>query len=469
MDRFAIKNFKRFKELTTFDFSPITFFVGENNAGKSSVVKAILTFYNYLTFEHTKPFHNYNQKFYNTCFYFNGNYYAHVGTFGRALCNKSDEHEIYFELIRYNYKISVSVIEPKEGTDCEYGIVDYLSVYNISKQIEIRFNLSSDTIYFISKKDNCKVVLDVGSDWESHCLNFDSLLETFFSKTDGYCDKYDCFGVNNYTVVGRLEDLHKECEINNEDYEVIKEHYNDIWEISDDLFWHDHKTCTEYLSNEIEYIYSHGITQNTIYNQKETNDYYVWVIWNFAKLHVHRSSECDEFIRLWMKEFGIGVDYYIKYICGDAVLVKILDSKGYETDLSDKGMGAIRIMVLLFRLATIISSSNKNEKITKTIIIEEPEENLHPSYQSKLADMFMNVNKKYGYRFIIETHSEYLIRKTQVLVSKMENLSENPFKVYYFPDTGNPYEMMYREDGNFSNEFGKGFYDEANNLLFEII
>ena len=47
--------------------------------------------------------------------------------------------------------------------------------------------------------------------------------------------------------------------------------------------------------------------------------------------------------------------------------------------------------------------------------------------------------------------------------------ANNPFKVYYFPTDGNPYEMQYRKDGNFSNEFGKGFYDEANNLLFEII
>ena len=47
--------------------------------------------------------------------------------------------------------------------------------------------------------------------------------------------------------------------------------------------------------------------------------------------------------------------------------------------------------------------------------------------------------------------------------------NQNPFKVYYFPTDGQPYEMQYRKDGNFSNEFGKGFYDEANNLLFEII
>ena len=83
--------------------------------------------------------------------------------------------------------------------------------------------------------------------------------------------------------------------------------------------------------------------------------------------------------------------------------------------------------------------------------------------------------KKYGFSFIVETHSEYMVRRSQVIVAKEaykdeEELKEKcPFKVYYFPSNDQPYEMLYRTDGNFSNEFGKGFYDEANNLLFEII
>ena len=31
------------------------------------------------------------------------------------------------------------------------------------------------------------------------------------------------------------------------------------------------------------------------------------------------------------------------------------------------------------------------------------------------------------------------------------------------------YEMKYQKDGNFSNDFGKGFFDEASNLAFEIL
>ena len=76
-------------------------------------------------------------------------------------------------------------------------------------------------------------------------------------------------------------------------------------------------------------------------------------------------------------------------------------------------------------------------------------------------------------RLVIETHSEYLIRKSQVIVAdanKSLNLFKNPFKCYYLPDNDkDPYEMIYREDGNFSNEFGEGFFDTATKLLYDIL
>ena len=86
--------------------------------------------------------------------------------------------------------------------------------------------------------------------------------------------------------------------------------------------------------------------------------------------------------------------------------------------------------------------------------------------------LIYSLNKTYGFNFIIETHSEYLIRKTQVIVSECfndeEKLKNNPFKVYYFPSDNKPYEVKYRSNGRFENDFGKGFFDEAANLTFKL-
>lgn len=119
--------------------------------------------------------------------------------------------------------------------------------------------------------------------------------------------------------------------------------------------------------------------------------------------------------------------------------------------------------------------STYNQLHPITVALEEPECHLHPMYQSLLADMLNEAYKDYNVHFIVETHSEYLIRKAQVLVAqreykKEEELSEdNPFKVYYIPNDSEPYEMAFNTDGRFKNEFGKGFFDEASNLAFEIL
>lgn len=85
------------------------------------------------------------------------------------------------------------------------------------------------------------------------------------------------------------------------------------------------------------------------------------------------------------------------------------------------------------------------------------------------------MNKKYGFQFIIETHSEYIVRRAQVFVAQggykddKDAMGNSPYAVYYFPQNADPYLMQFRQDGKFSNEFGPGFYDEANNLVFEIL
>ena len=230
----------------------------------------------------------------------------------------------------------------------------------------------------------------------------------------------------------------------------------------------------------IYYIQAHGVSQKMLYTIDDKNDFMAQTIHKYARLGIVRGSDTDMFIRKWMSEFGIGKDYKILPIGGEGYTFKVKtddDDKG--VNLADMGMGANQLMVLLLSLATIMyeeghqGAGGRKSNIPRFIVIEEPEQNLHPKLQSKLADLIAEVAKKENYKFLIETHSEYLIRRTQVLVAEM-NLSEeelekqNPFKVYYFPADGVPYDMKYRRDGRFAEEFGAGFFDEASNLAISL-
>ena len=112
-----------------------------------------------------------------------------------------------------------------------------------------------------------------------------------------------------------------------------------------------------------------------------------------------------------------------------------------------------------------------------TVSIEEPENHLHPAFQSKLADMLLDAYQNYNISFIVETHSEYLIRKLQTLVAKKQ-VSSKDISLYYLYDPDESKrpnhvpqlkKIEIQEDGCLSEPFGSGFFDEADNLSMELL
>jgi predicted ATPase len=101
-------------------------------------------------------------------------------------------------------------------------------------------------------------------------------------------------------------------------------------------------------------------------------------------------------------------------------------------------------------------------------LIEEPEANLHPKFQSLLAEMFYQAAITFGLQFIIETHSEYMIRSSQLIHLNQVNKEKNVFSIYYFDKEG-PYKMNMLDNGKFDRNFGEGFYDEASKNTMALI
>jgi predicted ATPase len=54
----------------------------------------------------------------------------------------------------------------------------------------------------------------------------------------------------------------------------------------------------------------------------------------------------------------------------------------------------------------------------KILLIEEPETYLHPSFQANLADLFIEATETLGLQLIIETHSEYMVKRLQRRISQ---------------------------------------------------
>ena len=179
------------------------------------------------------------------------------------------------------------------------------------------------------------------------------------------------------------------------------------------------------------------------------------------------------FIDKWVKELGIG-ESIIFELNKEKTDIKIIvkDFSGNKISSADLGHGVTQMLSILINIERHIYEKG-GQKTPYTICIEEPEVSLHPSWQSALGRIFYDAAVNYGIHFIIETHSEYLIRATQAIVANTVNteyeLNAIPFVVYYIENGGKAYDMEYQVSGRFNKPFGTGFFDEAGKSSLEII
>ncbi len=184
-------------------------------------------------------------------------------------------------------------------------------------------------------------------------------------------------------------------------------------------------------------------------------------------------NEPLHFINKWIGKNGFNI---MKEI--DGMMVEVIPGAGYRflfnrdgksLDLTNLGSGASQILPILIQILLA--------KRETTIILEEPETNLHPNFQSKLADLIVeSIGSPFGHQFVIETHSEYLVRRLQYLVAKGEAKSDD-LQIYYFnnPELAKEkgisqvMEINIFENGGLSQNFGEGFFDEASKLRFDLL
>lgn len=522
MKKIAFSNFRRFQDFPLLELGKISIIVGRNNSGKSTMVKAFLLFLDYLQNQQYNEFSFSNKSLED----------ANIVTFGRAKNNQSEENKIIFKFHLDEFLFVIQISGSQDDTSVR---VDSLLIFDDKNNIELLIdyqakdvkikkselinnkeayvnnglilvdlyeerddleNITNKSYFIKSSAEGLRIIDQLNkikkqienlekemNSNNDNIIYYNELFEKSYDlKSDIFSDMTennviqeivsDYFYQNNIALKKSIEYRHKNY---NELLDIKGINNNDFEEIIENNRHHVLKSIDKALNTiqktKIYYLGANPSKQSALFSLRDKQNNLAQAIHDFKQSKILDGESEYEFVQYWMEQFEVGVNFEIKFYAGEAYEFYVIDKEGLKAHLADKGMGSLQAMMIILSVATLLRK-HKNNLNYITVIVEEPELNLHPALQGELAMFFHDVNKEYGIEFIIETHSEYLIRKSQNILVKEEytndgGLNPHPFKLYYFDVENGPYEMKYQENGKFDRKFGKGFFDYSDELEVE--
>jgi predicted ATPase len=534
MKNIILNNFRVFEHPTEFQLAPITILTGRNNSGKSSVIKALLILDDYFNCEDQFFLNFYDKSFlkhkingFDNAINWNNSrelpYFSFILNY--------DKITIEFEFIKdsdstallSNFKLNVKdlnvfiILNKKENNENNDLIYDLKFTENIIEYFSQTRN--KDRLNSLLKiQKNAKKIEN------ERTVPKRRIIEDIENLKNMNLDDYD-----KYTLESEVHDIQI-------DYSELRTGSKTIAEVLgiyiinfDGIIKSEQKQTNESPENESSKYYKSPIDRKVIIKKPAEkllyseflyakfksrnilNDSFS-LIYDFKnlmkikvehlspnrtrqeRLYIRNSSQTDiekvlaeysnssryanEFLSKWLKEFGIGNKIHIENIEGVAYKVKI-ETNDKKIDLVDMGFGTGQILTILLQIANTIKNVYKplrrRTNSNYYIIIEEPESNLHPQFQAKMAELIVSC-LGYGINFILETHSEYLIGKLQVLIANQNNDASNLTKddvvIYYIMDKIEDKkilkEIFINNDGSLTEAFGEGFTDVTTSHLIEL-
>lgn len=178
-------------------------------------------------------------------------------------------------------------------------------------------------------------------------------------------------------------------------------------------------------------------------------------------------------------EFGLIYRIFWSEVDGEKKILNfnLQDGKMNMLEFENASSGFIQLFPIIAVCCILTESLSKlipvdDPDFFSTVLLEQPELHLHPKLQSQLATFFNFImkNTSENKRIFIETHSEHLIRKIQVLIAKGE-LEREKVGVWYFKKVDGVTKvekMEIDENGLFKKDWPDGFFDDSIDLTMEL-
>jgi len=457
MFNLTVHNFRSFQK-QQFQFSKVNILIGENNGGKSSLLKLLLAlkqtidsptevnlklsgdFIDLGNFEEVIYYHKKNKKItvgFDTTDHYISYFINFINDFGLEFPKK----EIKRIVDECHDSTTAITFDFSSKLDNHSSIVTKLSNDAVGK-LEI-----------LQHKDN-----------ESSARNRTCDLRYEFKRRSGVVNGCQCSKEGFFTLIDESlwHYCHKQCK---DDAGYI--YYRLVFLL----------VMQNYVKDQIErirYVNPIGTSPKRFYLKEDKKATYKLIdIEKFINVlsdqRLSRRSYEDRIALLnkTIKSFGIAEE--IKLIKDKQLPVLALNvkTKDFWSNITDVGYGVSLQIPILFQALL----SEHYTRDGQTLLIEQPEVHLHPSLQAKFIETLLSIGPKNTY--FIETHSEHIVRKLQVLIkSKYLNLKPEDISIHYFkrePQKFSISKHVIDSDGKLSPQFPAGFYDASYSLVKQLL
>ena len=426
--KLTIKDLRCFSGEQHFDIRPLTFLVGANSTGKTTVMSCFSTIYNHILqrgFRHPD---------FNTEPYSMGSF---IDIVRRSKAGRGKKNIQNFEIgISYNnnIKYNFSFKEKKAGAEpvIKQVRVDF-------KNISFRCEEKGGEIFFITKDNKSNKV-----NKENKTFSLDNDISPAWHIIDPYIPRKF------------LSDKKKQG-VFNEELKHLRSWTKRLF--SDSIF------------NLAPIRSKPQRTYNPIKESPSPDGSEIPVLLSNLRGKTKDWKNLHKNLRNFGKASGLFSDIEVRKFGktkGDPFQLQF-KVRDIESNIIDTGYGLSQILPLLVRIFASNIHERHLSKNRTWFLLQQPEVHLHPEAQAELASLFVK-SAKINNSFLIETHSDYILDRTRIEIRKGKIASDQVSIVYLEPvkEGVKAHNIFIDKQGNLIGAptgYRKFFIKETNRLL----
>ncbi len=411
LKKLKIKNFKGWKDTKEIKLAPITLFFGTNSSGKSSIGQFLMMLKQTVESSDRK----------NVFFAGDQNSYVQLGSLKEMVYQRNLDNKIEFE-----YQ------------------------WNLPKETNIKDSISKKTYNIASIDFSCKIYSDENEKISIEKFNYNLFNYNSFDKQEkkiGIKMSLDTENKNEYKIKtekyklkrnkGRVWNINSAVRFYGFSDKVVAYYQNADFVQDLNLEHENFFKSINYLGplrTKTDRLYSWSGNSPESVGASGENTIPAILSAKNRKISLGRSKQkkiIEEIVAKSLKKMGLIENFRINKISKNReeyeVNVKTKGSKHW-VDLPDVGFGISQVLPVLVQCFYAPKNS--------IIVMEQPEIHLHPSAQSVLADVMIDVinskenGKNRNIQLIIETHSEHFLRRLQRRIAE-DTISQDKVSAYF--------------------------------------